>query len=152
MDKNSQQHFEFIELADSEAPPKSPGKGDGAVRRSYRAPVQESEESYASIDGVVYAVRDISEHGVRLCCAAPDVFSFEQPILETELHLAGKSLIVACRLVHLLPETDEKHMVGLAFEGITPEQQQIIRDYVEAIKRRLFAPPGNIERPDDVKG
>lgn len=126
------QSIEFQDLNKDVSEPMS-------VRRSFRVPVDVSDNIHAVICKKRYQVRDISCDGISIPCNGRNTFMvaqiFENCLLETPV---GKIQNLTGKIVHLSNNDGDEWLNGVQWIEPEPAARQKIADLVAALKEKLF--------------
>jgi len=109
------------------------------IRRAFRIPIEGMENIFLLVRGTKYKIVDISQGGIGIWCEDNSVFTMDEIIENSELHIFDhlfKNLKV--RIVHFSPEVEKSLHCGIQWIDIDRLSSDKLSEIILKMKDKLF--------------
>ncbi len=109
------------------------------VRKSFRIPVENSENVWVELDGKKYSVKDISTGGINVCFEDQSLFSIRQKFFNCKLNLSDVTIEkLKGVVVHISSDSDQRGQCGIQWINTGKESEEKIDKTVSRMKQEFL--------------
>ncbi len=108
------------------------------IRQGFRAPVELSRKMRLVIDGVSYAVFNLSGNGIGIYLNEQGGFTLKTKLSGMQFAIDGQTFLVDGVVVHRASD-GAQDLCGIEITAMSPECQEAILDYLKKSRSSLFS-------------
>ncbi len=126
------QSLEFHNIKDDSSSPR-------IVRKSFRIPIESTQNVWVEIDSEKYTVLDIGEDGIGIAHKANSQFQLDQALNNCILYLEGESIQnLNGLIVHFSSDLDNGWQYGIQWVDPGKESMKKLSDIIKKLKAKLL--------------
>ncbi len=126
------QSLEFHNIKDDSSSP-------GIVRKSFRIPIESTQDIWVEIDSEKFMVLDIGEEGIRIGLKEKSQFQLDQSLNNCTLYIEGQSIQnLNGIIVHFSSDLDNGWQYGIQWVNSGKESKEKMSSIIKNLKAKLL--------------